>query len=400
VSLTDRLPDHQDSLTMIRQEGLEGADGAWEFPDFETRWLHDSFLKLVKGIARFASDDPAHGIIVQVQDRLQFARTIRELTIGAYEEQWKDAIAEILLDDRYGFELEPLIGLVPLGTDPESGLWEFWHLESGERPQRDPETGRYRVSDKTGIVLVLIPQGDFIMGAEGTREEWDLAPHLARGYEFPQHRVQLDPFFLSKYEMTVGQWARIDGPNRMRAWTGQSVQQAHPIGTIAWLEADLYVHRFGLRLPTDAQWEYACRAGTQSLFWTGDSLSDLASAENLADRSYGREIANVIFEPWNDGAPFPSLVGSFRPNSFGLFDMAGNIGEWCRDWLVSFSTEPRPGDGERWPSAETPSDRTVRGGTFSKPATDARSSCRWGNAPYATIDYLGVRPSLGIHAVE
>jgi formylglycine-generating enzyme required for sulfatase activity len=110
-------------------------------------------------------------------------------------------------------DLEPQLGLVPMGPDPKSGLWRFWHVESGSRPIRDEASGKLTVTGESGMVLVLLPGGTFSMGAQADDPN---APHYyrnAQANEGPVHEVTLAPFFLSKFEMTQGQWLQIMGEN-------------------------------------------------------------------------------------------------------------------------------------------------------------------------------------------
>src|SRR5262249_83188 len=144
-----------------------------------------------------------------------------------------------------------------------------------------------------GLVFVLIPGGKFWMGAQ--RED----PHgrnfdpQARNEETPVNEVTLAPFFLSKYEMTQGQWERMVGRNPSyfgpshysticnregKGWTS-----LHPVEQVSWTECAALLKRLGLLLPTEAQWEYGCRAGTSTVYWSGDAKETLADAANVAD---------------------------------------------------------------------------------------------------------------------
>src|SRR5262249_28354935 len=127
--------------------------------------------------------------------------------------EWDEARAFIGESETYGnLALAPQIGLVPLGPDADSGLWEFWQVESGAQPVRDRATGKLGITAETGLVLVLLPGGTFRMGAQRVdRERENFAPGAQA--DEAVHEVTLAPFFLSKYEMTQGQWQRLANAN-------------------------------------------------------------------------------------------------------------------------------------------------------------------------------------------
>ena len=152
---------------------------------------------------------------------MESAATIEERTIGQYWEEWNatiDAIADQEKNPHYkSLKIEPKIGLIPLDRDPESKLFEFAHLQTGKIPKRNPDTGLFEITEETGLVFVLIPGDTFQMGSLPVSEQNpEGSPYVvseAIDSEFPPHSVTLDPFFLSKYEMTQGQWFRVTGKN-------------------------------------------------------------------------------------------------------------------------------------------------------------------------------------------
>ncbi|HEX9794592.1 MAG TPA: bifunctional serine/threonine-protein kinase/formylglycine-generating enzyme family protein, partial [Planctomycetota bacterium] len=194
-----------------------------------------------------------------VQDRVKLARDLRQLSLVEHTAAWEAAIAAIAdPESKYGgLQIEPQPGLVPLRLDPESGLYEFWHLSSGERPLFDPAANRYRLTDDSGIVLVLIP------GDPGFSIRDETGTSLTEDEKKLSYRKNLEPFFLSKFETTQGQWIRWmeTNPSEVRALPGSAVDGRHPVENLTWFQATSYCQRLGLRLPTEAQWEFAARAG-------------------------------------------------------------------------------------------------------------------------------------------
>ena len=293
---------------------------------------------------------------------------------------WEAAIASIsdpLRTPQYGgLVLSEQAGLVPIGCDPQSGLWEFAHLRSGSVPARDA-AGRFKMEANTGLVFVLIPGGTFLMGAQSADPSSPGYDADASEWEAPVRLVAVDPFFASKFEMTVGQWRRIRG----EATPPEGAER--PVVSVSWDECAEALPLVGLSLPTSAQWEYAARGSTQSPWWTGTTKQSLDGAENICDASVKGHVKNSRgevyekFEAWNDGYPHHAPVGSFRPNPFGLYDVHGNVFEWCRD-------EPELGI------------RNLRGGGSFVLAYFTRVSIEWSRESEFRGGHLGVRPTYEI----
>ncbi len=197
----------------------------WSFPDSQDKWWHNQLTKLAAGLEAFSDPDeglassgisPEHGWAVR--KRLEFARTIEERSISGPEPaaKWSEALASIRDPVRCplyeGLEMTPQLGLVPLGPDRDSGLWEFGHLQTGEPAVRGPD-GKLVLTEDTGLVFVLLPGGRFQVGSQSQDAHGPNYDPLATGHEGPVHAVRLSPFFLSKYEMTQGQWQRFTGRN-------------------------------------------------------------------------------------------------------------------------------------------------------------------------------------------
>lgn len=148
---------------------------SWRFEDDETQWWHDTLADLVQRLERFRDDDPHRGTLASVEARAELAERIERVSLQSDEakEAWERAIRAIAVSPAYlGLQLDPQLGLLPLGENPRTGLWEFWHVASGERPEPNPDSGatsRWWITPRTGVVLVLVPQQSTFVGAERPR---------------------------------------------------------------------------------------------------------------------------------------------------------------------------------------------------------------------------------------
>ena len=333
-----------------------------------------------------------------VPRRLESARRLKEAFAegGEYARRWDEAFPEIF--DAYPrLEMDVQMGLVPIGADPDSGLWEFWHVQSGAEPIRG-EDGRLVLDEGSGLVFVLLPKAMYRMGAQTRPEQWNDDPD-AQPDEGPIHEVYLSAFFLSKYEMTQAQWERSAGGNPSR-WTegsiGRSwVEGAHPVEQVSWEQSVDLLRTLDLALPSEAQWEYACRAGSDAPRPFPEDR--IAAHANLADQSYGRQFKEATaFESWSDGLGAHGPVGSLEPNAFGLHDMIGNVAEWCLDaYLPTFYSGSPPVDPVA-PSVPGEGSRVIRGGGCMTSAALARSGARAQAAPSVEELGVGVRPARAV----
>jgi formylglycine-generating enzyme required for sulfatase activity len=251
-------------------------------------------------------------------------------------------------------------------------------------------------------VFVLIPGGTFWMGAQRDDPAGHNHDPLAQPHESPVHEVHLDPYFLSKFEMTQDQWERFTGKNPSlygpnSVFAGKHTTSLHPVEQVSWRAADTVLQRLDLLLPTEAQWERAARADSETSWWTGSDKRTLQGAANLADGFALRHGAPRTwpFEKWLDDAhPVHAPVGQYRANGFGLHDVCGNVFEICREAFGSYDLPERDGDGERQGNASE--GHIIGGGGYHNETGSARSAFRTDVSPSYFDFATGLRPARRI----
>lgn len=223
--------------------------------------------------------------------------------------------------------------------------------------------------------MVYVPGGTFMMGA--AEEDSD-----ANIDEIPAHQVTLSSFHIGKYEVTQEEWEAIMGGNPS-SYKGSK----HPVEKVSWYDCQEFVIRLNsktgkrFRLPTEAEWEFAARGGNSSKgykFSGSDNIDDVAwYAENSSD---------------GDGDGTTHTVGTKLPNELGLYDMSGNVWEWCSDWYGSYKDEKQINPvGAPIPNPDAP-DRVFRGGGWCYGPGRCRVSCR-------VNDYIDCSSYIGLRLV-
>jgi formylglycine-generating enzyme required for sulfatase activity len=276
------------------------------------------------------------------------------------------------------------------------------------------------VHKASGIVLVLIPAGEFQMGSPENE--------VGRGTREHRHRrVIRQPFYLGETEVTVGQFRKFVQAARYqtdaergtpegghgkgafatvaagdREWSAAASwrnpfphlsdyrqRDDYPVVQVSWNDAQAFCAHFGFQLPSEAQWEYAYRAGSCERFPWGDAEAGGKGHGNLADLTYKKRfsIANLWFD-FDDGTALIAPVGRYQPNAWMLRDMVGNVHEWCQDALHQY-----PGDGadESAVQGDSRSTRVMRGGIWLGTPEQSRAAARFFFAPQGRRDFIGFR---------
>jgi len=270
--------------------------------------------------------------------------------------------------------------------------------------------------------MVAIPGGTFWMGIgqdetdravedckREMKERVESCPHWIHSAQ-PRHQVTLDPFALDPYEVTNQQfdrfvqamdyqttaekegtaliwtdghgWQETKGATWRQPEAGPDVfasdRAEHPVINVSWYDAAAYCRWAGKRLPTEAEFEYANRAGTQTVYWWGN-FSPTRQVANVRDESAQPHFLSIGMPGYDDGVVITAPVGSYEANPFGLFDMTGNVGEWTADWYDGFYYHKSPERNPTGPSSGKY--RITRGGAWSDAWIGIQPTDRSGNVP-------------------
>jgi formylglycine-generating enzyme required for sulfatase activity len=244
-----------------------------------------------------------------------------------------------------------------------------------------------KFTNSIGMKLVTIPAGKFLMGGPAGEQG-------RNNDEGPQHEVEISrPFYMGAYEVTQAQYEKIMGVNPSQFKPGnQGIMDTKdfPVEMVSWNSAKEFCTKLSnlpaeksagrvYRLPTEAEWEYACRAGSKTPFHFGNTLS-LEQANCSA--SYGGV-------PQGMSLNRPAKVGSYKPNAWGLYDMHGNVWEWCEDWYDGTYYGRSPKKDPKGP--DTGQAKIHHGGSYLSPGSQSRASSRISNQPNGAFCDAGFR---------
>lgn len=228
------------------------------------------------------------------------------------------------------------------------------------------------LGDGVKLEMVYVPAGEFMMGSPESE--------VGRDSNETQHRVTLSKaFWMGKYEVTQEQWERV-----MRNNPSKYKGARNPVERVSWDDCQEFIKKLngmvsggGFRLPTEAEWEYACRAGTKTAFYNGEELDLNRECPKLGEIAWYCGIKRAPTNP----------VGQMKANAWGLCDMIGNVWEWCQDWHGDYPASavvdpagPVSGKG-----------RVLRGNCSNDTAMRCRSAMRYANSPDARWEVFGLR---------
>jgi serine/threonine-protein kinase len=363
----------------------------------------------------------------------RYARRLDVLKLGAKEaaakRAWAEKIAALIRPKYTRGTAEALVAALDLYVETHGGtkfaegkaqeiaalrraaqlalgsiVYTKWPFDAAEAVRRQKEVAEalkipvvrtLDLGDNVKLELVLIPAGEFMMGGKHTPEEifrrgerreeiqWATAKVIdCYRREHPRHRVRMSrPYYLGRTEVTQRQWKQVMGtaPSKFKG-------PLLPVEQVNWGGCREFARKLGavapgnltFGLPTEAEWEHACRAGTDGSFFFGEKIA--------TDRvNYD---GNRVWDGYRGGRRGKTLpAGSFKPNAWGLHDMHGNVYEWCADWFGPYiagkQTDPRgPAEGTR---------RVVRGGSWYWPPAFMRSAFREHHLPTDRDDCYGLR---------
>ena len=238
------------------------------------------------------------------------------------------------------------------------------------------ETAGYEptfIDSATGMEFIFVKGGCFQMGDTFGDGEAD---------EKPVHEVCVDDFYLGKYEVTQGQWKKVMGSNPSHF---KDLGDKCPVEMVSWNDTQEFISKFNsqsgkkYRLPTEAEWEYAARSGGKSEKWVGTS-----NESSLGDYAWYNANSGIKTHP----------VGQKKPNSLGIYDMTGNVWEWCGDWYADKYYENSSKSNPR--GADSGSSRVLRGGSWDTSAQGARAAYRIWINPDNRYDFIGFRVSVSL----
>lgn len=290
----------------------------------------------------------------------------------------------------------------PPPPPPQVEGWPFDPADARQRQQALglPETIELDLGNDQKLALVLIPPGEFVMGSGEASAD-----------QRPACRVQIEqPFYMSRHEITNAQYRALVTPEhrsghvgwRSIDWRGEGYDMNAPdlpVVRVSWHEALAFCQALSaatsrpVTLPSEAEWEWACRAGSSDDLWYGNVDADFGPLENLA----GHEQRGFAFggkrkwflrdDRFDDGAMIAAPVGRYKPNPWGLFDMAGNVSEWTRTVYRPYPYDSADGRD----AISSAGEKVVRGGSWHVPPKLASSGFRWKYAPWRRLFNVGFR---------
>jgi formylglycine-generating enzyme required for sulfatase activity len=287
--------------------------------------------------------------------------------------------------------LQKLLQAIQVGIENQRATGQTDETGQVKSLAEEPDAKEW-TEPTTGMEFVRIPPGRFWMGATDADKKYLIQERVTEWYkeESPRHEVTIkEGFWMGKYPVTQEQWLKVMGKNPSYFNEGQVGQEwrKHPVENVSWDDAQEFMRKLNIlvetgrrsvstgvfRLPSEAEWEYTCRAGTETIFYFGDDV------ERLSDYAWYSENSRHKTHP----------VGQLQPNAYGLYDMLGNVWEWCADlWHDSY--QGASADGSVWAESGG-SVRVLRGGSWDNEPRGVRSANRLDRALAGRRGDIGFR---------
>ena len=296
----------------------------------------------------------------------------------------------------YALDKAGVEAALPLNQAGAGGCWE------NETP------GATCAEETTGMEFVFVPGGCFQMGQTETekaqllKEVGEEDYHQWFACELPRHEVCVKGFWMGKYEVTNAQYRRFKANHGSQSLRGELLNGGdQPVVDVSWNDAQTLTAwltkqgRGEFRLPTEAEWEYAARGGTETIRYWGDDPKHTQACQyaNANDRTSKQAFSYIMWQQHdcNDKYAVTAPVGQFEPNAFGLYDMLGNVQEWCQDTYHE-NYNGAPNDGSIWVNlGDEKANRLLRGGSWNDQPISVRSASRFGYEPDYQNDLFGIR---------
>lgn len=383
VPLADRIKILRKLISLEDRYGIKSDDARWisDLEEFEKARAFE-----IESILRRLGNTPDRYILTDIQTE------IKEFRNKILAEQIRECLPTIQRIVRKEFILSDFIhchhGMFRMGNKyrPETVAKKY----KGGKPDNYQNAAPYhyvKITQDFYLAKFLVTRGDFSAFAAET------------GYHTTAE--------INGYSYGVcsdGKIGKSFGLNWRRPGLGFHQDDSHPVVHVSYIDAKRYIEwlnsiyrhdlpsGYKFDLPTEAQWEYACRGnmGAHNEFFWGDEEMDGRGKINAIGREHGPERLGMF--PFNDGYLTTSPVGSFEPNDLGLYDMLGNVWEWCRDFYAKdyYNSSPEC-DPVGPPNSDT---RVIRGGGFYSTVAQCRCAMRWGHRPMETVDQLGFRVAI------
>jgi formylglycine-generating enzyme required for sulfatase activity len=376
------------SLCCVLYECLCGHTLVSGHGDLSWQILHREF-EPVGGLAEGVNQALARGLAKNPADRPALAAEL--LTLAASRGGLGPVASATIPAAQVRVALPPVPASPPQAAGVAPPVCTGWPFDAREAVRRQDETAKLLGVGKQAMIdcglgvkmeLRLIPAGEFLMGSPSTENR-------RAEDEGPQHRVRISqPFHMGKSPVTQRQWRAVMGVNPAYSQEDRDL----PVERVSWEDCQEFCRRLSVhtgkpvRLPTEAQWEYACRAGTAGPFAFGSTLSSVQANFDGRQPYGGAALGTVRLRTTT------TSTASFQPNAWGLHDMHGNVSEWCQDRYGEYSSQDQV-DPEGPASGGT---RVLRGGGFDSAAAHCRSAFRNCFRQVCQFNTVGLRIVVGI----